>query len=46
VELLGITPEVPDSMKGIDERKGKSQELPANYKTFKEYLTDNLKSGV
>ena len=46
VELLGITPEVPDSMKGIDERKGKSLELPADYRIFKEYLIDNLKSGV
>ncbi|MBW2650776.1 MAG: threonine synthase [Deltaproteobacteria bacterium] len=46
VELLGITPEVPDSMKGIDERKGKPLELPADYKIFKEYLTDNLKPEV
>ena len=46
VELLGITPEVPDSMKGIDERKGKPLELPADYKIFKEYLVHNLKSGI
>ena len=46
VELLGITPAVPDSMKGIDERKGKSLELPADYKIFKKYLTDNLKPEV
>ncbi len=46
VKLLGITPEVPDSMKGIDERKGKPLELPADYKIFKEYLIDNLKSEV
>lgn len=46
MELLDITPEVPDSMKGIDERKGKSLELPADYRIFKEYLTGNLKSGA
>jgi len=44
VELLGIAPAVPDSMKGIDEREGKSLELPADYKIFKKYLIDNLKS--
>jgi len=44
VQLLGITPEVPDSMRGIDERRGESVRLPADYKIFKEYLIDNLKS--
>ncbi|MBW2559923.1 MAG: threonine synthase, partial [Deltaproteobacteria bacterium] len=43
VKLLGITPKVPDSMKGIDERKGKPAQLPADYPVFKEYLQDNLK---
>jgi len=46
VELLGITPGVPDSMKGIDERKGRPAELPADYKMFREYLRDNLRSAV
>ncbi|HOO89422.1 MAG TPA: threonine synthase, partial [Syntrophales bacterium] len=46
VELLGITPDIPDSMKGIDEKEGTALELPADYKIFKKYLTDNLKSEV
>jgi len=46
VKLLGITPEVPDSMRGIDERKGKPALLPVAYTVFKEYLQDNLKSEV
>lgn len=43
VELLGITPEIPESMEGIDERKGEAKELPADYQIFKDYLQDNLK---
>jgi threonine synthase len=43
IELLGITPELPDSMKDLDKRKGEPVELPGDYKTFKEYLQDNLK---
>ncbi|MEA1971622.1 MAG: threonine synthase [Thermodesulfobacteriota bacterium] len=46
VELLGITPGVPDSLKGIDERKGESAKLPADYKIFREYLRDNLRSRI
>jgi threonine synthase len=46
VELLGITPGVPDSMKGLDEIKGESAKLPSDYKIFREYLRDNLRSGV
>jgi len=46
VELLGITPTLPESMRGIDERKGESAELPSDYKVFKEYLQDTLKTGV
>jgi len=44
VELLGITPEVPDSMRGLDERRGEAVQLPADYPTLKEYLRDNLRS--
>ncbi len=43
IELLGITPELPDSMKDIDKRKGEPVELPVDYKMFKEYLRDKLK---
>ncbi len=43
IELLGITPELPDSMKDIDKREGEPVELPVDYETFKEYLRDNLK---
>jgi threonine synthase len=46
VKLLGIAPEVPDSMRGIDERKGNSVRLPVDYTVFREYLRDNLKSEV
>jgi len=43
IELLGITPELPDSMKDIDKREGDPVELSGDYKMFKEYLQDNLK---
>lgn len=43
IELLGITPELPDSMKDIDKREGEPTDLPVAYGTFKEYLQDNLK---
>jgi len=45
IELIGITPELPDSMKDIDEREGEPVELPGDYQTFREYLKDNLKTG-
>jgi threonine synthase len=44
IELLGITPETPESMKGIDSREGEPVELPDDYKTFREYLQDNLRT--
>jgi threonine synthase len=44
MKLLGITPDIPDSMQGIDDRKGRPVRLPADYALFKEYLRDNLKS--
>ncbi|MCD6152950.1 MAG: threonine synthase [Syntrophobacterales bacterium] len=43
IELLGIAPELPDSMKNIDKREGEPVELPGDYEMFKEYLQDNLK---
>jgi threonine synthase len=42
VELTGITPDLPDSMKDLDKREGTASRLPGDYKTFKEYLKDNL----
>ncbi|MEA2014113.1 MAG: threonine synthase [Thermodesulfobacteriota bacterium] len=45
VKLLGISLDAPDSMKGIDEKKAEFLELPADYQIFKNYLTDNLRSG-
>jgi threonine synthase len=44
IQLLGIVPEVPDSLRGIDDRKGEAIQLPADYTVFREYLRDNLKS--
>jgi len=44
IELTGITPELPDSMKDIDEREGEPVELPCNYQIFGEYLKNNLKT--
>ena len=41
--LLGISPELPESMKGIDQKKGKPFELSASYEEFKDYLSSNLK---
>ena len=43
-ELLGITPELPQSMKYIDKREGEPLELQGNYGTFKEYLEDKLRT--
>jgi threonine synthase len=44
VQLLGITLDVPDSLQGIDDRRGEAVQLPADYPIFEEYLRDNLKS--
>jgi threonine synthase len=41
--LLGITPELPASMKDIDQKKGASFELSASYKEFNNYLKSRLK---
>jgi threonine synthase len=45
-KLLGISPELPQSMKDIDKRRGKPIKLPADYNNFKEYLTSNLKGEI
>ncbi|MBN1829537.1 MAG: threonine synthase, partial [Deltaproteobacteria bacterium] len=42
-ELLGIEPELPESMKDIDSRHGAPIELQGDYGTFKSYLTATLK---
>ena len=42
-DLLGITPELPASMKDIDQKKGESFELSASYKEFNNYLKSRLK---
>ncbi len=43
VKLLGVVPEVPESMKDLDKRIGEPTELSKNYQEFKEYLKDKLK---
>jgi len=45
IELLGITPDVPDSLKDIDLRSGEPIHLTADYRSFKNYLLDALKAG-
>jgi threonine synthase len=42
-DLLGISPELPESMKGIDHKKGASFELSASYEKIRDYLRSNLK---
>lgn len=44
IELLGIVPDMPESMAGIDERRGDPVELPADYGAFREYLLKNLRA--
>jgi len=43
-DLLGIIPELPQSMKDIDQRKGEPIFLPNDYEEFKAYLLKHLKS--
>ncbi len=43
-KALGITPELPQSMKDVDQRSGSAKKLSASYSVFKNYLTENLKS--
>jgi len=42
-ELLGIIPDLPVSMKDIDQREGGPFEMSAGYKNFKDYLQTHLK---
>jgi threonine synthase len=42
-DLLGISPELPESMKGIDQKKGEPFELSASYEEFNNYLNSRLK---
>ena len=44
IELLGITPEVPQSMKDLEKRTGEAVELPADYGRLRAFLLDTLKS--
>jgi threonine synthase len=43
IELLGIKPEVPQSMKDLDKRTGEPVELPADYGRLRSFLLDTLK---
>ena len=42
-KLLGFTPELPASMKGIDQRQGGAVAMTNNYANFKNYLQNNFK---
>ncbi|MEA3471615.1 MAG: threonine synthase [Thermodesulfobacteriota bacterium] len=44
IELLHIAPYVPESMKDLEKRRGEPIELSGDYREFKEYLGDNLKT--
>ncbi len=43
-DLLGISPDLPESMKDIDQRKGKPFALSGKYEEFKNYLLNRLKA--
>ena len=43
IELLGITPEVPQSMRDLEKRTGGPVELPADYGRLRAFLLDTLK---
>ncbi len=44
IELLGIRPEVPQSMRDLDRRTGEPEQLACDYGLFKTYLQDTLKA--
>jgi threonine synthase len=39
--ILGIDPELPDSLKGLDEKEERVNEMDNNYNKFKQFLKDN-----
>ncbi len=41
--LLGIDPELPESMRGLEKRTGSAVAMSGDFPTFKKYLQDNLK---
>jgi threonine synthase len=41
-KLLGINPDLPASMKGLDQRQGNAIAMRNNYDNFKNYLENNL----
>lgn len=43
VRILGLTPELPPSMQGIEQRTGSPVELPCDYGSFKDYLLEDLR---
>ena len=43
-ELLKSSPELPPSMKEIENRKGEPLYLPADYRTLKDYLLNDLET--
>lgn len=42
-KLLGFIPELPESMRNIDQRRGSAITLANDYDTFRNYLRNNLK---
>jgi len=44
IDLLGITPELPESLMDLDGRPGSPVELPADYAVLRDYLLDTLRS--
>lgn len=42
-KLLGLIPELPASMRGIDQRRGSAVAMPNDYDKFKNYLQNNLR---
>jgi len=43
IALLGITPEVPQSMRDLEKRTGEPVELPADYGRLRAFLLDTLR---
>ena len=42
-KAIGIDPELPDSMKGLDQKRGEADPLPNDYSKFRDYLLCRLK---